>query len=126
MTSNKTAICALTVLLFGSAAQAYQPGEVFKLDLNSAALSATPLGPPAQFEPKVKTAPPQDKAEEAVKPFAATPVARARRVTKATHVAAKPRARIARQHRNPLDANASDTRLQVWPCRSGGICNWRK
>src|SRR5262249_28968651 len=35
-------------------------------------------------------------------------------------------ARVARRHGNPLDAQASDTRIQVWPCRSGGICNWRR
>ena len=27
---------------------------------------------------------------------------------------------------NPLDAHASDPRIQVWPCRSGGICNWKR
>jgi hypothetical protein len=35
------------------------------------------------------------------------------------------RARLARRHGNPLDAQARDTRVQTWPCRSGGICNWR-
>jgi len=24
------------------------------------------------------------------------------------------------------DAQALDTRIQVWPCRSGGICNWKR
>jgi hypothetical protein len=42
----------------------------------------------------------------------------------------KPRAparpELARRHTNPLDAQASDTRIQVWPCRSGGICNWQR
>ena len=27
---------------------------------------------------------------------------------------------------NPLDAQAADTRVQVWPCRSGGICDWKR
>jgi hypothetical protein len=36
------------------------------------------------------------------------------------------RARLAHRHGNPLDAQASDTRIQVWPCRSGGICNWSR
>jgi hypothetical protein len=46
----------------------------------------------------------------------------------ATHVA-KPRgaarAKLAHRHSNPLDAQAMDKRVQTWPCRSGGICNWR-
>ena len=45
-------------------------------------------------------------------------------------VAAKPRVvartEIARRHTNPLDAQAMDTRIQVWPCRSGGICDWKR
>jgi hypothetical protein len=35
------------------------------------------------------------------------------------------RTHLARRHRNPLDAQAMDTRIQTWPCKSGGICNWR-
>ena len=54
-----------------------------------------------------------------------------------THVASESRARekpkgpsrvrLAHRHRNPLDAEAMDTRVQRWPCRSdeGGICNWK-
>jgi hypothetical protein len=45
-------------------------------------------------------------------------------------VAAKPRVaaptRLARRDGNPLDARAMDTRVQVWPCRSGGICDWKR
>jgi hypothetical protein len=36
------------------------------------------------------------------------------------------RTKVARRHTNPLDAQAFDTRIQVWPCRSGGICNWQR
>ena len=32
----------------------------------------------------------------------------------------------ARSHGNPLDAEAFDTRVQVWPCKSGGICDWKR
>jgi hypothetical protein len=39
---------------------------------------------------------------------------------------AAPRTKVARRHTNPLDAQAFDTRIQVWPCRSGGICNWQR
>jgi hypothetical protein len=36
------------------------------------------------------------------------------------------RTRLAHRHRNPLDAQAMDTRIQKWPCRSGGgICDWK-
>jgi hypothetical protein len=42
----------------------------------------------------------------------------------------KPRAAIStqltRRHSNPLDAQARDTRIQTWPCRSGGICEWQR
>ena len=48
----------------------------------------------------------------------------------AHQVAAKPRVaartKIARRHTDPLDAQAMDTQIQVWPCRSGGICNWKR
>jgi hypothetical protein len=41
---------------------------------------------------------------------------------------------LARGHRNPLDAQAMDRRVQrpiqrhvqTWPCRTGGICNWKR
>jgi hypothetical protein len=32
----------------------------------------------------------------------------------------------AHRHGNPLDAEARDTRIQVWPCKSGGICDWQR
>jgi len=44
--------------------------------------------------------------------------------------AEKPRAaartKLAHRRGNPLNAQAFDTRVQVWPCRSGGICNWKR
>jgi hypothetical protein len=37
------------------------------------------------------------------------------------------RTKLARRpHGNPLDAQAFDTRIQTWPCRTGGICNWKQ
>ena len=108
-------VVAATLLAAGAQAAAYQPGEVFRLDLNSAALSPRPLGPPAQFEP----VPVQAKEEVTPAPPA---------VAKPVRAAAKPRPTAGKRivRRNPLDANAADTRIQVWPCRSGGICQWRK
>ena len=38
----------------------------------------------------------------------------------------KPRTLVALHGRNPLEAQARDTSVQVWPCRSGGICNWKR
>jgi hypothetical protein len=35
------------------------------------------------------------------------------------------RTRLAHRHGNPLDAEAFDTRIQTWPCKSGGICDWK-
>ncbi|MGA7942048.1 MAG: hypothetical protein WCA43_19365 [Bradyrhizobium sp.] len=38
-----------------------------------------------------------------------------------------PRALVALHGRNPMEAQAQarETRIQVWPCKSGGICNWK-
>jgi hypothetical protein len=36
------------------------------------------------------------------------------------------RVKLAHRRGNPLDAQAMDTRIQTWPCRSGGICNWKR
>ena len=36
------------------------------------------------------------------------------------------RTTFAHRHRDPLDAQAMDMRIQNWPCRSGGgICDWK-
>ena len=109
-----------------SAADEYRPGELLTLDLSKAVLSPKPLGPPAQFAP-VRIEARAERANPA-------PSARAARVSSgqdqiAHQRAEKPRGaartKLARRHGNPLDAQASDTRIQVWPCRSGAICNWK-
>jgi hypothetical protein len=38
----------------------------------------------------------------------------------------KPHALIALHGRNPAEAQARDTAVQTWPCKSGGICNWKR
>lgn len=43
-----------------------------------------------------------------------------------TAAAHKPRALVALHGRDPMEAQARDTNIQVWPCRSGGICNWKR
>jgi len=132
-------MCAM--LLAGSslaAADQYRPDQFLSLDLSKALLSPKPLGPPEQFtpgpiEPGAETGPiAQAPVEPKPAAVAAAPSTRPRTVnrTRVAHLRAeKPRAavrtRLARKHTNPLDAEAFDTRIQVWPCRSGGICNWR-
>jgi hypothetical protein len=113
-----------------AAADEYSPGQFLSLDLSKALLSPMPLGPPAQFTPGPiePGADPGPVAQINVEPTPAPAVAVPR--TRVAHLRAeKPRAaartRLARRHTNPLDAQAFDTRIQVWPCRSGGICNWR-
>jgi len=133
-------LCAAILVAASSRADEYRPDEFLTLDLSKAVLSPKPLGPRAHFEPmraEAKTEP-QSKAvrvETAPVQVDAQPkavyVASKSAKTKIVHARAeKPRApartKLARRHTNPLDAQASDTRIQVWPCRSGGICNWQR
>ena len=123
---------ALLVWSGSSMADQYRADEFFGLDPSTALLSPKPLGPASQFTP-VPVAAKADHESHAA-PTPAEPKAAARTVTRKTHVAhlrmEKPHVavavRLTRRHTNPLDAQAFDTRIQVWPCRSGGICNWRR
>jgi hypothetical protein len=121
------AVCCAAILAAGSSwPDEYRPGEFLTLDLSKAALSPKPLGPPQQFEPmrnEAKTDPQRNAARVDAAPKAVR--------TKIVHARAeKPRAaaqtKVVRRHTNPLDAQAFDTRIQVWPCKSGGICNWQR
>lgn len=115
-----------------SMADEYRPDEFLSLDLSKALLSPKPLGPPTEFAPVAVEAK-GDRANERTQ-VRAEPGAEPKVVdhkTRVTHAhAEKPRGavrtKLARPHRNPLDAQAFDTRIQVWPCRSGGICNWKR
>ena len=136
-----------------SAAQQYRPDEFLKLDPSHAVLSPKPLGPATSFTPGPldvtvdrgkDTA--QTSAEFVVDPktvpaatvhaegkstthtalgvvAAGVRTAHARVERPASHHA--PRALVALHGRNPMEAQARDTRIQVWPCKSGGICNWK-
>jgi hypothetical protein len=110
-----------------SIADEYRPGEFLGLDLSQAVLSPKRLGPSSEFAP-VPVEARADREEEGT-------TARAERIThpgtQVAHMRAqKPRGAVerkpARRHGNPLDAQAMDTRIQVWPCKSGGICNWQR
>lgn len=133
-------VCATLPAWSGpSGAEEYRPDQFLGLDLSQAVLSPKPLGPPSEFVPvpvqagadrggegaQARTEP---KAESGVVVHAP------RIVVHKTHVAhqraAKPRGeartKLAHRRGNPLDAQASDTRIQTWPCKSGGICNWKR
>jgi hypothetical protein len=123
-----TAVCAgLLVGSAASAAERYRPDEFLNLDLSKAALSPKRLGPPAQFEPvpvEAKADPPSKAVHVDAAPKAALKIRIAHARAEKPRAAA--RTKLARRHTNPLDAQAFDTRIQVWPCRSGGICNWQR
>jgi hypothetical protein len=115
-------VCAMLLGWNGaSAADERRADEFLSLDLSTAVLSPKPLGPVSHFAPVQPDAGAQARARPA------TVVAPAR---VAHFRGEKPRGyartKLARRHGNPLDAQAFDTRIQVWPCKSGGICNWQR
>ncbi len=117
-----------------SVADEYRPGEFFGLDLSKAVLSPKPLGPATQFAPveieaRAESASPAEPARAARVTSGKAHVAHQRAEKEAHQRAKKPRGaartKLARPRGNPLDAQAFDTRIQTWPCKSGGICNWK-
>ena len=136
-----------------ASAQQYRADEFLSLDLSRAVLSPKPLGPAAGFTAgpldvtidRGKDASQVD-AELVVGPKTvptatvhaantSAPATALKAATTAKHVAharieqapaRKPRALVALHGRNPIEAQARDTSVQVWPCRSGGICNWKR
>jgi hypothetical protein len=136
MVLKNIVIAAVCAVLFGwsglaVAADQYQPDQFLGLDLSTAVLSPKPLGPATEFAPVAVEAQ-SDRAGEVAQAHA-EPKADSKITIPKTRVAhrAEPprgaaRARLARRHSNPLDAEAFDTRIQVWPCKSGGICNWQR
>ena len=135
-----TALVALGAPAF---ADEYRAGELLNLDLSKAVLSPKRLGPPAEFAPvavEARTDAKRVVTERIVakrivaKRVVAEPKADRQRMVRTTRIAqthaAKPRGtariKLARRHSNPLDAQAMDTRIQTWPCKSGGICNWKR
>ena len=128
--SALAAVLCTGLLMSGSAALAdeYRAGELFSLDPSSALLSPKRLGPETQF------APVRIEARTDRKPVKTERVVVRKTPERKAHVAQtrveKPRgaarAKLARRHSNPLDAQARDTRIQTWPCTSGGICDWQR
>jgi hypothetical protein len=121
------AACGVLLALSGSAlADEYRPGQFLGLDLSSAVLSPKRLGPPTEFAPVPVEANAERKiAESRREPHIVVRNARLAHV-RSEHPRGTARTRLAHRHGNPLDAQAFDTRIQVWPCRSGGICNWKR
>jgi hypothetical protein len=126
-------VCTGFLVLGGVAvADEYRPGEFLRLDLSKAVLSPKRLGPEAELA-RIPIEARSDRAQ-------ADPDASVwPRLPKHNMHVAKPQmpkssaeppraaARTKLAHRrNPLDAQASDTRVQTWPCKSGGICNWQR
>jgi hypothetical protein len=141
---NEFAALICTTLLAWSGlavADEYRPDEFLGLDLSRAVLSPKPLGPPSQFVPvqleartdrgsEAAPAPAEAKAEPKIVAHK-TRIVHARLQKAVVHARAeKPRGavrtKLARRHSNPMDAQAFDTRIQVWPCKSGGICKWKR
>ena len=124
-----TALCTGLLMLGGAAlADEYRADEFFGLDLSKAVLSPKRLGPETQFAPvriEARTDRRPVKTERVVvsKEAAPRPQMAQERVEKPRAAA---RTKLARRHSNPLDAQARDTRIQTWPCKSGGICGWQR
>jgi hypothetical protein len=149
-------LSALLLACAGPAmADQYRAEEFLRLDLSKAVLSPKRLGPPSEFAPvavearsdaaQVREEPSVDYRAgivrtTKVKPARSEPTVddapdvRATRKVKHAHIEKahieKPhvpaRAKVVRRHTSPLDAQAMDTRIQKWPCRSGGICDWKR
>jgi len=134
------ALCTGLLMSGGAAlADEYRAGELIGLDLSNALLSPKRLGPETEFAPvriEARTDRKPVKTERVVVAKAAAPKPHVshERVEKPTRVAHQraekqrgaARVKLARRHTNPLDAQARDTRVQTWPCRSGGICDWQR
>ena len=97
----------------------YRAGELLNLDLSKAVLSPKRIGPPAEFAP----VPVQARTDS--QQVVAEPKAAGQRAVRAAHSLRQAHVKPARRS-NPLDAQAMDTRIQTWPCKSGGICNWKR
>jgi hypothetical protein len=113
----------------------YKPDEYLGLDLSKAVLSPKRLGPETHFAPVALEARGGNEAQARAEPVDVPKKVAAERVRvtepKAAHAASSQprgaaRTKLAHRRGNPLDAQAMDTRIQTWPCRSGGICNWKR
>jgi hypothetical protein len=138
------ALC-VGLLMSGSPALAdeYGAGEFLGMDLSRVLLSPRRLGPETEFVPvpiEAKTDRKQVKTERVIVPkvgegavepeIAERPKVAERKTRAVQGRVEKPRGaarpKLARRPSNPLDAQARDTRIQTWPCKSGAICGWQR
>ncbi|TMK39257.1 MAG: hypothetical protein E6G70_29245 [Alphaproteobacteria bacterium] len=145
-------VCAALLASCGaSVADGYRPDQFLGLDLSQAVLSPMPLGPTTEFAPvaveadtdrnseawwarnELKTEPRKVAVQQvrAAHVHTVAPVHTAARVRITAPVRnarsqVAVRTKLGRRHGNPLDAQAFDSRVQRWPCKSGGICNWKR
>jgi len=140
--SISVAVCVVLLVTAGGLAAEYRPDDFLTLDLPKAVLSPTPLGPRNQFVPMPVEAKgharadsrSNGKTEDSYASRARATAARTARshekplATFAEKRRGAARIKLAHRHGNPLDARAQafDHRIQAWPCRSGGICNWKQ
>lgn len=134
----KSFAVAIALVLAGTGvarADDYKPDEYLGLDLSKAVLSPKRLGPETRFAPVALEAKGGNEARARAEPMDVPKKVAAERVhvsqPKVAHArSAQPRGaartKLAHRHGNPLNAQAMDTRIQTWPCRSGGICNWKR
>ena len=141
------AVICVGVLAWSGLARAdqYRPGEFLTLDLSKAVLSPKALGPASGFTPgpldvktdnggagfranteAVNTATANAQPASTEPKVTPTITVRKTRIVQAEKPRGSTRTKLAKRHSNPLDAQAFDARVQVWPCRSGGICNWKR
>lgn len=115
-----------------SGADEYRADEFLGLDLSKAVLSPRPLGPATSFAPgplRVTIDRGSNREPANAEPTAGSKVEiHSARIVHPRAEAPRlvARTKITHHHRNPLDAQALDSRIQVWPCKSGGICNWKR
>lgn len=134
----KSFAVAIALVLAGTGlarADDYKPDEYLGLDLSKAVLSPKRLGPETRFAPVALEAKGGSEARARAEPMDVPKKVAAERVhvsqPKLAHArSAQPRGaartKLAHRHGNPLNAQAMDTRIQTWPCRSGGICSWKR
>lgn len=131
------AIAFALVIAGGGIARAddYKPNEYLSLDLSKAVLSPKRLGPETRFAPVALEARGGNEAQARAEPVDVPKKVAAERVrggernaalSKSAQPRGAARTRLSKRRGNPLDAQAMDTRIQTWPCRSGGICDWKR
>ncbi|SPP97312.1 MULTISPECIES: hypothetical protein [Bradyrhizobium] len=113
----------------------YKPDEYLGLDLSKSVLSPKRLGPETHFAPVALEARGGNEAQARAEPIDVPKKVAAERVrvaapevahAKSNQPRGAARTKLSHRRSNPLDAQAMDTRIQTWPCRSGGICNWKR